>query len=696
MDIYAREKSFLKGSPVLEMINFLKENASILNLAESFLYHDFPIFKDIDGDVLISEILIVSKQLGITIISVIKEAKGEEELNHGAQQLNELHRILFSRLIRNKKLLASKLALNFNIQLLIYAPNLDKKSMKEVDEIPVSSSLNDVKNFFEGLEAGALGTEEYGELVATIEGAKGLIKPKGRKPVEGDGIKKGNVANEAELEILSFDNYQKTAFMNIIEGPERIRGLAGSGKTVVLAMKAAITHVKYPEAKIAFTFYTKSLYQHVQRLITRFYRQFDDKDPDWNKLKILHAWGNSSNPGIYSEACASVGLRYLTFGEAAEQSKKEPFGYACEKLVALNLVRPLYDYILIDEGQDFPNSFFQLAVNLSREQKIVLAYDELQTIFQPNAPTAIEIFGKNEHGESNVNFSEEVILYKCYRNPNEILTVAHALGFGLYGPRIVQMLEERQYWESLGYQIVSGELQAGSDLEIKRPKENALTTISKYYQIKDIVRAFAYKDYIEEIRETVKLIIADIQDGLLPEDILVIVADDRNAAKYLTDIQHLLARNGINSNNIHADKYNIRDFQVDDHITLSTIHKAKGNESYSVYVVGIDALYSLTPSIRDRNLMFTAMTRAKGWITASGAGDSALAWVKEIEKAKLNFPSLKFRYPSSKELKIMKQDLKSSVSKKIRAEKMLDELLDNMSTDDIERFLKQRSIKKRS
>lgn len=46
----------------------------------------------------------------------------------------------------------------------------------------------------------------------------------------------------------------KKAAFEIPEGPQRIRGLAGSGKTIVLALKAAYLHTQYPDMKIAVTF----------------------------------------------------------------------------------------------------------------------------------------------------------------------------------------------------------------------------------------------------------------------------------------------------------------------------------------------------------------------------------------------------------------------------------------------------------
>src|SRR5262249_11551719 len=132
---------------------------------------------------------------------------------------------------------------------------------------------------------------------------------------------KGKQAELVEAAITIFDQQQKYGMMGKIAGPQRIRGLAGSGKTVVLAMKAAQMHLQYPEARIAYTFWTRSLYQHVKRLVTRFYRQFDDRDPDWEKsLNVLHGWGSSSTPGIYSYTCEQHGVQGMSFQQASART----------------------------------------------------------------------------------------------------------------------------------------------------------------------------------------------------------------------------------------------------------------------------------------------------------------------------------------------------------------------------------------
>jgi superfamily I DNA and RNA helicase len=91
---------------------------------------------------------------------------------------------------------------------------------------------------------------------------------------------KGAILTTIENDIYNFDVEQKRAALFTIDGAQRIRGLAGSGKTVILAMKAALIHVQNPSADILFTYNTKNLHDLIKSLITRFYRQFTEQDPN--------------------------------------------------------------------------------------------------------------------------------------------------------------------------------------------------------------------------------------------------------------------------------------------------------------------------------------------------------------------------------------------------------------------------------
>lgn len=445
--------------------------------------------------------------------------------------------------------------------------------------------------------------------------------------------------------------------------------------------------LRYPEAKIALTFHTKSLYQHVRRMITRFYRQYDDRDPDWEKMHVLHAWGGRANAGIYFNACQDNGVRPLTFSDAAALGS-DPFGSACDALLSSTKIRPTYDYVLVDEAQDFHPAFLRLCYALAKEGKLVFAYDQLQTIFQIKPPSVGEIFGVDESGNPRVELENDIVLHKCYRNPLEITVCAHALGFGIYGNRIVQMLENEEHWRDLGYVVESGEFQPGALTNIRRLDTSSPSSISRLSKQDEIISADVYANVTEEINAVASEIVSSIKnEGLRPDDVLVVAADDRNAKMYLQEISRRLQRYSIETNNMQLDAYSIQDFSRENSVTLSTIHKAKGNEAYQVFVVGVDALF-FPATVRSRNLAFTAMTRAKAWLRVTGVGQFAQVFKRELDEAKKHLPSLVFHYPSAADLQVMERDHRESAEQ--RYEKLFHDLREDMPEEEVRAFLQRK------
>lgn len=73
------------------------------------------------------------------------------------------------------------------------------------------------------------------------------IKPRKKRGNVQKLGSKGDIIKKIEIEIANLDQWQKKAALEIVDGPQRIRGLAGSGKTIVLALKAAYLHSQFPE-----------------------------------------------------------------------------------------------------------------------------------------------------------------------------------------------------------------------------------------------------------------------------------------------------------------------------------------------------------------------------------------------------------------------------------------------------------------
>lgn len=523
MEVNVDDRRLAGDGAVSEMIAFLRDNEANLGLARAQLYYDFPVLKDADGRVVVAKVLLLSQSHGVVAMATTDTAsadRAEEELRDTDQELDHVFSLIYSRLIRNRQLRRSKTELLIPASTLIFAPNLDS-SVRSIElESPIALSTEQLGSILNGVRRAPVSDSDFAELVATIEGAKGIIRPHPRDVSALSPRSKGVLANKIESEITSFDRRQKHGAMPVLDGLQRVRGLAGSGKTVVLAMKAALTHLREPEASIVYTFYTKSLYQHIQRLITRFYRQFEDRDPDWSRLRILHGWGGFSGEGVYFNACQANRVSPLTLSEARVERARDPFDYACKKLLDATEIKPMYDFVLVDEGQDFPASFVRLCTRLAEKNRVILAYDDLQTIFQTSTPRLEDIVGTGPDGRPSIGFTEDVILYKCYRNPREILVCAHALGLGLYG-NIVQMLENREQWEDIGYRVLEGDFVEGSPTNIERPEENSLPTISMQQRPSEIVSAVAFRSYDEEVDSTVNAIQDNLRDGLRPDDILV-------------------------------------------------------------------------------------------------------------------------------------------------------------------------------
>jgi len=517
-----------------EILEYLEDKESNLELNDAIIYYGFPIFKDYEDDSVKSKLAILSPHHGLVLIYT----STKEDILNDDDKLEQLYSFIETSFKRSKIIRINKKELAIPLDSFLYLSTRQEYHDLE-NEILFSLSSID-KTLSEIKLEEKLDTKVFNEARAIIEGSKALSRKNKREKVTENPSSKSNVLIELEKEISNFDEEQRKIAISLINGPQRIRGLAGSGKTIVLAMKVANIHLQHPHKRILFTFYTKSLYNLIKELITKFYFHYTATEPNWEVIDILHSWGGRTINGVAYNTCIDNSFDIISFQQAKSINSNDVFQAICDDIIKHN-IQSKYDYILIDEAQDLPNEFFKLCYELAHgqygyEKNIVWAYDELQSIFNVYQRTPQELFGNNEDGTIKIDLGafqrkylhssqrNDLVLYKCYRNPLEVLITAHALGFGLYADKHVQKLEDANHWRDVGYTVEEGQpFEIGSTVTVKRNHDNSPLSIYEHQTKEDIIQCHKAEILEDECKWIVNNIEEALNDGLKPQDLLVIV-----------------------------------------------------------------------------------------------------------------------------------------------------------------------------
>ncbi|EAE1795580.1 hypothetical protein GM58_00530 [Listeria monocytogenes] len=633
---------------------------------DSYIYYDYLLTGDIDEGTVNPKILFINPIYGVFLFDTNDlTTNRDNSVDSLYDEVVRKEDIFFSRFLKskNKDIKKGRRELSFRIDSSLFLPYLSSEIPEDYENI--FTSEKDICAFLNPLD-NPISPNELKAIFEVIDYSSGINRPSER-PINAEDYKiKAALLNELEREIANFDNDQRYAALSQLNGPQRIRGLAGSGKTIILCMKAAALHLKYPQKKILYTFMTKSLYDYIELLITRFYKVMGNGSiPDFDKcIHIRHSWGGRNIKGVYYEACKENNILPLSFRDAKINSN-DPFNYVCNQLLedTGGELNKTYDYVILDEAQDFNASFYQICRGIVKDDCIVWGYDNLQNIYDINIQDTVTTF-ENKFGAKGIDLNKlqfdhpemnnDVVLPKCYRNPKEILVSAHAIGFGIYNQQLIQSFENNEQWNDLGYEVLKGNSINGDSMEIMRPKENSPLSISekqKPYEIIELHSANGLEEEVKWIISTISNLISD--DKLLPEDIMVISLDDRNAKKYFEQISSGLRNLNINTHNLSSNLYE-KGFIKENCVTLSTVYKAKGNESGVVFVIGVDVFEYRKNDIDMRNKVFTAFTRSKAWLKVSGCNITEDTLYKELNKViEKNF-ILEFIH---KDANIIKRDL---------------------------------------
>lgn len=652
-----------------EAIDALIDALDAIVDAEAVFYVGYPVAATIDSPITVPALLI-SLKFGLVCFDVVPSAKASDlAAIRTKQRLIVL--ALKAKLLQHPGL-AGDDDLIFKVNVITYALVSDNDASLSAARIVDSANLRAALDSCAAFPADCLPA-----LNAAIERVA-HIRPKSKRTTAKTPSSKGSVLKLIENKIANLDSWQKAAAIETPDGPQRIRGLAGSGKTIVLALKAAYLHGEKPEWKIGVTFHTRALKQQLKALIRRFYFEDYREDPSESALMVMHSFGSMGESGVYSEICKAYGIMPRDFGYA-----KRMYGYSgafqgiCAELLreVEKAPKALFDALLIDEAQDLPREFLRLAYLCTANHRIIWAYDDLQNLGDYQMRSLRETFGEDAEANPLVVLRNEpkqprqdIILPKCYRNTPWALVTAHALGSGIYRePKMVQHPDDPVLWGEIGYEVLSGDLRLGQQVVLQRSAESAPRFFGELLKPAEAVKFFRFNDDREQFSAVAQMIKEDVTQGeLYPHDIAVVFPDAISAEKRGLSFRQFLADQGIGSHLVGVTSS--RDgFLIEEKVAVSGPHRAKGNEAPVVYVMDADFCASGAELIKKRNILFTAITRSRGWVRVCGSGDGMKLLLAEFERLVAKGFKLDFKIPTAEELLKMRtlyRDITSDDRKK--------------------------------
>jgi len=395
-----------------------------------------------------------------------------------------------------------------------------------------------------------------------------------------------NLLDKVKQKILLFDGDQtRFVYQQTTKPTIRIQGLSGTGKTELLLHKLKEIYIGSEDNKIIFTCHNKILADSLKKRIPDFFNFMKvEQQIKWNeRLWCVNAWGSQNNKdsGAYRYICEFYDLPFyrfshmMTFDKACSQ--------ALTQLKERNIEEFAFDYVLIDESQDFPKSFFELCEKVTRHT-VFIAGDIFQSIFDENIVNSIE---------------PDFLLSKCYRTDPRTLMFAHALGMGLFETKKLRWLEDNE-WNACGYLVAKNV--DGSAYRLKREPLRRFEDLDNE-QIDSVELVGTNYDDVEN---HILIIIDDIiknNPTVLADDIGIIFIDNSNKTYIVADKleQSIPRRFGWVVNKAYESKSKVKDA-----LFISNTNNVKGLEFPFVICI----TEQISSSYRYRNALYMMLTRS--------------------------------------------------------------------------------------
>jgi superfamily I DNA and RNA helicase len=452
-------------------------------------------------------------------------------------------------------------------------------------------------------------TQRAHDQIMTVLSRKALFYAPRRTFLEdADPNLLGSQVQEMELALKEPTQQQKEHGKADLRGAHRLfRGVAGSGKSIMLALSASQTLLDFnrehtdlfgpqPQRRVLVVCFNKALVHYLKNKIDDRYGRIAWDAPGDDALTVTHFEGLVRELESREPALATG----LTWQDDKEERAKALCS-AWDHLDASARDPLLFDAVYIDEAQDFQPAEFQLFARLARiengKQTLIIFYDNAQNIYGITPPTWADL-GINIIGRT-------VFLDQCLRNTAETLAFAFNVLVGSFAPA-GQRVATRQFADVASLKERKLISENGDRYEIHFSPRNGPHPV-----------VCPYPNRNAEIAGTASAIRALIETQMvLPSDILILYKSHHSFKTLAEKLQTMLG-NGCQLRQVDAIHNVNKSLPLieDGFLTLSTIASAKGYDAPVVFLLGAD---ELATDPQGRASFYVGATRAKLTLCVSG------------------------------------------------------------------------------
>lgn len=419
--------------------------------------------------------------------------------------------------------------------------------------------------------------------------AKAEFSPPNRTRMKDSNSVGDQLARRKELRPVLSHEQERLCTLELDGKPRLVRGVAGSGKTVVLAnwLMQTVRRLKGQQnIRIWAVFANRSLQSLIGDSIQSAWEKEADGDPfPWDRVSLRHI------REILDVLLREVGLSSHSFGFEYDDAAT---AYLRHKSV--ENIKPRCDALFIDEAQDMGPNTLKLLTGIVRKaddtdensRSVNIFYDNAQNIYGRRTPTWSEL-GLDMRGRSTV-------LKESFRSTKPITEFALNVLYRLQPPE-----RNPDHKELVTRGLIERTVRNGTDWWIVRFNQidGPQPSFRQYMNLDQEFEAIA--DYCRELIEV---------EGVQPSDICVLYNGKNIKYRLETQVAPRLADLGVEFS-VQTNK----PFERSNRILLATTsHSFKGYDSEVVIIPAADQYTANDKGVLANNL-YVAMTRARSILT---------------------------------------------------------------------------------